>query len=162
MFKQNHLFHARCASLSFNRARFVDDKDRNLYSNDDGMLSFAILTLTQVTGIIPRQDVFQVDMNTVLTPTNAIRTSLDAEYLRTWLHKTIIRTDILLYVNAEGKLDASDTSLLHLQGIQPHITTIPNSVTVLNLSANSINTDLGNGAIACSRKHISSIRCKLS
>lgn len=41
---------ARQGSLT---ERFVD-KGRILYSNDDGLLSTAALTLTQVKGIIPR------------------------------------------------------------------------------------------------------------
>lgn len=95
------------------------------------MSSTAALTLTHIMGIIPRQDVFQVDINKVITSTYAIMTSLDTEYLRKWWHKKISPASMLLYVNDGGEVDASETSLLRSKSIQPQITTISNSCTVL-------------------------------
>lgn len=58
------------------------------------------------------------------------------------MYKNIHPTGILLYVNDQGALDVADTSLAHLKGIQPQITTRTTSITAVNILANPINIDL--------------------
>lgn len=81
----------------------VVEKGRILYSNDVGLLSTATLTLTHVMHIIPRQRVFESVLNTMVMSINAIRTSLETEYLRTWWHNKNSPAGMLLYINAEDE-----------------------------------------------------------
>lgn len=65
--------------------------------------------------------------------------------LSKWWDKKITQQGMLWRVKYEGYIDASDTSLLHVKGIQPQMDNTIISILTLNTSLRTIRSELDGG-----------------